>query len=141
MSTSETTFRVLFARLTWMLLGPMALFLLLSSIATRGGGWLTPPDLGYLAVLAVMIGGRWLEYRSGHAQTASGEPATADHFRRYVVGASAVGLAVWVVCAVAAYQRAPSLGRRNWVWGLIGLFTGPFGLFALYLLPRPGRRR
>jgi hypothetical protein len=52
-----------------------------------------------------------------------------------------LGAAVWIICAIAAYQRAPSRGRRNWVWGVIGIFTGPFGLFALYLLPRPGQRR
>ena len=47
---------------------------------------------------------------------------------------------VWVICAIAAYQRAPSLGRRNWVWGLVTLIGGPFALFILFVLPRPGGR-
>jgi len=52
-------------------------------------------------------------------------------------GIAILGVAVWLICAVAAYQRAPSLGRRPWVWGVAGIFAGPFALFAMYLLPRP----
>jgi hypothetical protein len=54
-------------------------------------------------------------------------------------GLIAMGAVVWVVCAIAAYQRAPSLGRRNWVWGLVTLIGGPIALFVLFLLPRPKR--
>jgi hypothetical protein len=55
-------------------------------------------------------------------------------------GIAILGIAVWLICAVAAYQRAPSLGRRNWVWGVAGIFAGPFALFIMYLLPRPKGR-
>jgi hypothetical protein len=51
-----------------------------------------------------------------------------------------LGLVVWIVCAVLAYRRAPSLGRRAWVWGAVGVIGGPFALFALVLLPRPRGR-
>jgi hypothetical protein len=52
-----------------------------------------------------------------------------------------IGAVVWIVCAVVAYQRAPSLGRRNWVWGLAALFGGPLALFAMFALPRPGHHK
>ena len=48
-----------------------------------------------------------------------------------------IGGVVWVVCAIAAYQRAPGLGRRAWVWGLVTLIGGPIALFIRVLLPRP----
>jgi ABC-type nickel/cobalt efflux system permease component RcnA len=48
-----------------------------------------------------------------------------------------MGAVVWVVCAIAAYQRAPLLGRRAWVWGVVTLIGGPIALFIMYLLPRP----
>jgi hypothetical protein len=43
---------------------------------------------------------------------------------------------VWVLCAYLCYQTAPKRGRRALTWGILGIFTGPFALFALYLLPR-----
>jgi hypothetical protein len=52
-------------------------------------------------------------------------------------GLIAMGAIVWIVCAVAAYQRAPGLGRRAWVWGLVTLIGGPLALFILVVLPRP----
>ena len=48
-------------------------------------------------------------------------------------GIVVLGLVVWIVCAVLAYRRAPSLGRRAWVWGAVGAIGGPFALFALIL--------
>lgn len=55
-------------------------------------------------------------------------------------GLIAMGAIVWIVCAIAAYQRAPSLGRRDWVWGLVTLIGGPIALFILFVLPRPKGR-
>jgi hypothetical protein len=51
-------------------------------------------------------------------------------------GFFALGVFVWLFCAVLAYQTAPKRGRRALVWGLLGIPAGPFALFALYLLPR-----
>jgi hypothetical protein len=92
----DTSFGVLFARLTWALLGPLALVLLTFAIASAGGGWLTAADVAYLAVLAAMLAGRWLEFRSGQGRTAEGEPMTGGDLRRYLLLATALGLAVWV---------------------------------------------
>jgi hypothetical protein len=87
-------------RVFWMLLGPMLLVLLTFAIVEIGSGWLTAADLGFFAILAAILFARWLEFRAGHAQTASGEPATGRDLQRYVVGAGLVGMAVWVVANV-----------------------------------------
>jgi hypothetical protein len=91
-----TSFLVLFGRLTWMAFGPFALFLMTYGIVHRGDGWLTPFDLGFFVVLGLMVLGRWVEFRGGDPQTASGEPATWPDFTRYVGGVLVVGLALWV---------------------------------------------
>jgi hypothetical protein len=43
---------------------------------------------------------------------------------------------VWIVCAVYAYRMAPTFGRNAVTWGVLTIIFGPFGLFALYLLPK-----
>jgi hypothetical protein len=62
-----------------------------------GQGWFTPADFGFLGVLTGMIIARVWEFRLGHPQTASGEPAGAAVLPRYMIGAALVGLAVWAV--------------------------------------------
>ncbi len=91
-STSTAAF---FGRLFWLFAGPMFLMVLALNIAQRGTGWLTPIDLGYFLILGGMLLGRWLEFRSGSAMTATGEPATASDLRRYMVTAAIAGLALW----------------------------------------------
>ena len=95
-----TSFSVLFARLTWLLFGPLALAMLTYAIVTVGGGWLMAADVAYFVVLGAMLAGRWVEYRSGQGETAGGEPMTDDDLRRYLVGATVLGLAVWVAANV-----------------------------------------
>jgi multisubunit Na+/H+ antiporter MnhB subunit len=56
-------------------------------------------------------------------------------------GVLIIGAVVWIVCAIVAYKRAPSLGRRNWVWAIAALIGGPLALFAMFALPRPSRRK
>ena len=50
-----------------------------------------------------------------------------------------VGLVVWGVCVYYAYQMAKQRHRRPGVWAALTIIFGPFGLFALALLP-PGER-
>jgi hypothetical protein len=80
-----------------MMVGPITLLLLALSIAGQRGGWLTLPSLAYFPVLGGTMLGRWLEFRCGFPLTATGEPATTDHLRRYVLAAATLGLAVWIV--------------------------------------------
>jgi hypothetical protein len=90
----------LLGRLIWMMIGPLALILLTMAIVREGGGWLTPYDIAYFAVLGAMFLGRGLEFRGGHPQTADGEPATAQHLRRYLLFGALLGLAVWALANV-----------------------------------------
>lgn len=94
--TKGTTLGVATARVFWMMAGPLVLAILAYNIATTGGGWLIAMDVAYLVILALVLAARWLEFRTGHGQTAEGEPLTAEGLRRYMTLALCVGLAVWV---------------------------------------------
>lgn len=96
--TSSVAF---FGRLFWMIVGPMFLMVLALNIAQRATGWFTPIDLAYIVVLAGMLLGRWLEFRSGDAMTGSGEPATLADLRRYLATATLAGLGLWVLANLA----------------------------------------
>jgi hypothetical protein len=57
-------------------------------------------------------------------------------------GLVGLGLFVWFFCAYLAYQAAPQRGRTARNWLILGIFFGPFALFALYLMaPKPGAHR
>lgn len=75
---------VLLGRIIWFMAGPLALLGITYGIVTRGSGWLSGLNAAYVAVVALMVWGRWHELRSGVATTAEGKPATWDHYRRYV---------------------------------------------------------
>jgi hypothetical protein len=90
-----STLGPLFCRLTWFILGPVALLGLTYAIATRGGGWVTLLDLSFVLVGGLVIGARWMELRSGTATTATGEPATAAQVRRYSQVLALLAAGVW----------------------------------------------
>jgi multisubunit Na+/H+ antiporter MnhB subunit len=54
----------------------------------------------------------------------------------YYAGGIILGVVVWIVCAVYAYQNAPRLGRNAWLWTIICLIFGPLGLMVLFVLPK-----
>ena len=104
MDTHRTTAApALLARLLWMMAGPIILALLAVAIAEQHGGWLALTSLAYLLILGVMMFARWFEFRVGYPMTATGEPATEEHLRRYVLITSIVGLAAWVLANVAGH--------------------------------------
>jgi hypothetical protein len=100
-----TTGPALLGRLVWIMVGPITLFLLAISIVDRRGGWLSLTSLAYFPVLGGTVLGRWLEFRVGHPMTATGEPATTEHLRRYALAATALALAGWVVAHLLAAIR------------------------------------
>jgi divalent metal cation (Fe/Co/Zn/Cd) transporter len=95
-----TSFVVLGARLTWVLLGPFALLGITYGIVTAGTGWLTGLDAGFGLVVGLMLLGRWLEQRSGTATTLTGAPATPEQLKRYVAVLLPAAAAVWVLANV-----------------------------------------
>lgn len=91
---------VLLGRMVWLMIGPVALLLIIYAIVTNTGGWFGAVDAGYGAVVAMMIGGRWIEQRSGAAMTVTGEPATIEHFKRYVRILLPGAVGAWVIANV-----------------------------------------
>lgn len=87
----------LLGRFFWMMVGPLLLIVLAVSILTSGGGWWTAADAAFVVVLAGMLLGRWLEFRSGNARTSYGEPAPPEHLKRYAAVAAGTGAALWTV--------------------------------------------
>lgn len=93
-SPATTPLSVVFGRLSWMMVGPLALVLTTYSIVTFGTGWTTTADLLFFVILGGMILGKWLEFRGGSPETSTGEPATAADLRRYILMVVTAGPAV-----------------------------------------------
>jgi hypothetical protein len=105
-----TSIPALFGRLFWMILGPFALAISALSITGRRDGWFSPLDLGYFGALVGMLLGRWLEFRCGRPLTATGEPATVAHLRRYALALSLAGLGAWVAVNLVGNRAVHILG-------------------------------
>jgi hypothetical protein len=45
-----------------------------------------------------------------------------------------LGGVVWVVCIIVAVSVARQKGRREWVWGLLAILTGPLAMFAVVVM-------
>jgi hypothetical protein len=99
-SNPQSSIVVLFTRVFWMMIGPFLLILLTFTIVNMGTGWLTAADVGFFVVLGAIIVSRWFEFLGGHPQTATGEPATFAHFRRFLVGTVLIGVSIWVIANV-----------------------------------------
>lgn len=97
-SSQQTTALVPFlSRVFWGVLGPAFLLLCFLQIIGYGGGWLTQADIIFLGVLVGLPVARWLEFRAGNPLTATGQPATTAHLRRYALKTLLIGLTVWAV--------------------------------------------
>jgi hypothetical protein len=88
-------------RLTWMLFGPFVLLVTTIALFGKSPRLFTAADGVYFAALAATLAGRWVEFGSGCALTATGERATARHLRAYLAWAAAIGLAIWVAAKLA----------------------------------------
>ncbi len=95
------------ARLTWMLAGPVFLFILAYGIVYTGNGWATPVDFAFFVALAITLAARWFEFLGGHPRTAEGAPATPLHLHRFLTVGTLVGVSVYVLANV--------LGNYVWV--------------------------
>ncbi|MBU0718870.1 MAG: hypothetical protein KJ749_11520 [Planctomycetes bacterium] len=88
---------VFLARLTWIIFGPFALLITTMVIINYSRGWLTSVDAIFSLIVLLMLLGRWVEMRSGAALTATGEPATWRHVKRYTAVVAPLATAIWVV--------------------------------------------
>ena len=82
--------------LLWMVAGPMILFMSTVSLVFTASGFWTAADGCYAAGLGAMFAGRWLEFRSGAAETADGKPASAHDIHRYSLLLGGCGVLVWL---------------------------------------------
>jgi hypothetical protein len=105
-----TSAPALVGRLFWMMIGPFALAICALSIVGRRDGWLSALDLMYFVVFGGMLLGRWIEFRYSRPMTAAGEPATADHLRRYTLVLSILAIGAWVAANLVGNQAIRFLG-------------------------------
>lgn len=88
-------------RLFWMAFGNMALVLITTVIVKRGA--FSAVDVAYWLVVVALIVVRYVDITRFAGRTASYEPATLRHFRRYVFGLLASAAAVWTCIHVLRY--------------------------------------
>jgi hypothetical protein len=93
-----------------MFVGPFALAISAISITERRDGWFGPLDWIYFLVLGGMLLGRWTEFRYSRPLTATGEPATAAHLRRYTLVLCILSLGAWVAANLVGNQAIHILG-------------------------------
>jgi len=91
----------LLARATWMFWGNGALYILGVAIA-MGSAALSAIDLAFWGTVALLIGIRYWDIKKLHGLTATCEPATMSHWRRYAVKLSALSLIGWAVAHAIA---------------------------------------
>jgi hypothetical protein len=94
MNPSNTT---ILARGFWTTIGPLLLLTLLAIILTTGRGWLTAVDVIFFLALGGLLAARVIEHRGGDPQTATGQPATQDDLRFYLMVTPLAGLIAWVL--------------------------------------------
>jgi len=92
-------------RLGWMFLGNGLLLICALSIVNRGRA-LSWVDGAFWALVAVLVGLRYLDIARMGGQTATGQPAPMSHWRRYVAFLLVFALALWFGAhAVAWFGR------------------------------------
>lgn len=90
-------------RLFWMFIGNVILFLCLTCIFHNRVRGLALIDLGYWLTVLAMVAVRWVDIRSYHGDTVTGEPATLTHWRKYAVRLVVGALVVWIIIHLLAW--------------------------------------
>lgn len=90
-------------RLGWMLFGSLILLFSAIGIIYHEGGFLSVADGIFWAALAACIVLRHTDIKHLKGHTASGEPATMVHWRRYALMLLVLGAAVWGVAHGISY--------------------------------------
>jgi hypothetical protein len=92
-------------RLSWMLFGNVGILISAVFIAKHKGSFLSYADLAYWLVIAFLIGMRYIDITRMHGLTATGEPATINNWRKYVLYMVIFSCVLWgIVHAVARFQ-------------------------------------
>ncbi len=92
-------------RIAWMLVGNVILAILAIRIAERRDFEWHLADTLYWAVVLALVLLRWVDVRALKGETASGQPATFAHWKRYAVLLFVAALLVWAAAHAAAGLR------------------------------------
>jgi hypothetical protein len=82
-------------RLFWMVIGNMVLVMVAVSIIENRQTFLSIADILYVVLVPLLIVARYLDIKFFEGATASGEPATIKHWRKYALTTASVAVAVW----------------------------------------------
>jgi hypothetical protein len=82
-------------RLFALLVGPGLMMIFAAAIFQNGDGVFHGKSIAYWTIFSGVVAGRILEFRGGHPQTSTGEPAEPHHLREFLVRGTVVALAVW----------------------------------------------
>lgn len=91
------------ARLWWMFLGNMILFICLVLIYDNTGGFLHAADMVFWVTVASLVLVRYLDIRFLNGRTATDAPASITHWVRYTVLIVACSAAVWALAHAMSY--------------------------------------
>jgi len=91
------------ARLFWMLLGNVALGVSAIEISKSPGGRFSAGDFLFWAIVVALLCIRYADIRYLGGQTATGQPGTMGHWRRYAVLLVGVSLCLWGLVHGLAY--------------------------------------
>lgn len=85
-----------YVRLLW-LAASVGVIVLGAALYRGGYGAASTVSLAYWGVVALAIGGRYVEIRKLHGSTLEGKPATLAHWRRFSVRMLAFSIALWAM--------------------------------------------
>ncbi|MDD5676390.1 MAG: hypothetical protein PHW60_00180 [Kiritimatiellae bacterium] len=83
-------------RLFWMGIGNIVLLVCAIYIVHTPARFLSFADLGYWLSVLAMIAVRYVDIHRYGGATATGEPATTAHWRRYAIRLTAGALVAWI---------------------------------------------
>ena len=93
----------LFAKLFWTFLGNAILLFTAISIFLHKGEILHTADIVFWVTVAAIIIARYLDIKIWNGFTATGQPASMAHWRKYVVVLLIGSTATWIILHVTNY--------------------------------------
>jgi hypothetical protein len=102
-------------RLSWLFLGPLALFLIGGLILRDAYPPVSLPTIAFFGTVAVMIALRLLDIELLDGTTCSHERATLAVWRRYALSVLAVATLFWAIIHLVQWAEAPpAIGDLDW---------------------------
>jgi hypothetical protein len=93
----------LIVRPFWMFFGNFALMICVANVIMGESNSTRVSDIIFWSVAAALIIVRFLDIKFLDGQTATGEPATIKHWRRYAIALAVISAAIWSAAHVTAY--------------------------------------